>query len=248
MKYLKAGAYFFRMNKEDNIICRQENEEAIGLDPEYGALYSGLASTQIQDLWFQTSESPEISFAKASKNIKKALALDDEDYLAHITLSQLYLLRKEHDKAIAALERAIAINSNGADAYDYLGFVLIMSGKAEEGIKLIEKAIRLNPIPPAHYLHHLAIAYYFLGRYEDAIEVHKKVLQRSPNYLWAHISLTAAYSASGREEEARHQAEEVLKLDPSFSLDKFAETILLFIQDKAEAERYIADLRKAGLK
>ena len=124
MKIMKAYEYFSRMNKEDNILARQELEEAIALDPEYSALYSMLAMTHLMDLCFQSSESPLISFAQASKNIKKALALDDEDYVAHLALSQLYLVRKEHDKAIAAAERAIALNPNGADAYALLGFLL----------------------------------------------------------------------------------------------------------------------------
>jgi adenylate cyclase len=85
-----------------------------------------------------------------------------------------------------------------------------------------------------------------LGRYEDAIEKYSKVLQRSPNNLFVHIDLTATYSAAGREEEARQQAEEVLRLDPAFSLDKWAETIVR--KDKAQAEQYIDLLRKAGLK
>jgi tetratricopeptide (TPR) repeat protein len=197
-------------------------------------------------LFYQSSESPLISFAQASKNIKKALAMDDKDWHSHYTLSYLYLLRQEHDKAIAANERAIALNPNAADAYSMLGLVLTFSGRAEEGIKVIEKAMRLNPIPPTPYLHHLALANHFLGRYEDAIELNREVLQRSPNNLFAHIGLTADYSASGREEEAHQQAEKVLRLDPAFSLDKYAE--LLPITDAAERERYLANLRKAGLK
>jgi len=85
-----------------------------------------------------------------------------------------------------------------------------------------------------------------LGRYEDAIELYRQVLRRSPDDLFAHIHLTAVYSALGREEEARHQAEELRKVDPAFSLEEFAERLL--IKDTAKAERFIADLRKAGLK
>ena len=68
-----------------------------------------LAWTHLSDLRYQSSESPLATFAQASKNLKKALALDDEDLFAHVALSELYLLRKEHDKAIAAAERAIAL-------------------------------------------------------------------------------------------------------------------------------------------
>jgi adenylate cyclase len=246
MKAMKAYEYSLRMNREANILARQEIEEAIGLDPEYGELYSMLAFAHLGDLWFQSGESPLISIAQASKNIKKALALDDEDYLAHLALGSLYLLRKEGDKAMAAYERAIELNPNGADAYASLGGLLAGSGKAEEAIKLIDKAMRLNPIPPPYYHNNLGYAYYSLGRYEDAIEVFLETLQRSPDSLLAHINLTAAYNASGRQEEARNQAQELLRLDPAFSLDRWAKTI--YLKDEAEAERYIADLRKAGLK
>jgi len=247
-RLVKAGHYFNRMNKEDNILARKEAEEAIALDPEYSVAYSMLACAHLMDLVFQSSDAPLISVAQASKNIKKAFALHDKDYVAHLALSMLYMLKREHDKAIATLERAIAINSNGADAYALLGFLFTDAGKPEEGIKLIQKAMRLNPLPPARYLHYLADAYDSLGRYEDAIEAYKGVLKRSPNYLFAHTGLAAAYIALGREEEARQQAEELRRLDPAFSLDKYAETVFPSFSNKAEAERHIADLRKAGLK
>jgi adenylate cyclase len=246
MKAMKAAEYFWRQNKEDNVLARKEIEEAIALDPEYPILYSMLAVTHIYDLWFQSSQSPLVSIAQASENIKKALALDNEDYAAHIVLSGLYGIRKDPDKAISALERAIAINPNGADAYAHLGSFLTGAGKPEEGIELIEKAVRLNPIPPDFYLRYLADAYYVLGRYEDAIDVYKQVLRRSPDYMGAHLNLTASYIAAGREDEARHQADEFRKLDPSFSVDRYAE--MLFNKDEAQLERYVEALRKAGLK
>jgi adenylate cyclase len=246
MKQSRAFEYMYRMNKEDNILARQELEEAIALDPEHAVLYSMLAVSHFMDLLYQTSKSPLISFAEASKNTKKALALNDEDWTAHFALSHLYLARKEYDKAIAAVERAIAINPNGAVAYTQLGYLLTCSGRAEEAIIILEKAMRLNPIPPPQYLHLLGFAYQVLGRYEDAIEFYKKVLKRSPNHVFAQVNLTGAYSALGREEEARRQAEEALRLDPAFSVDRFAETI--YMKDEAVLEKHISDLRKAGLK
>jgi len=245
-KAWKAREYFLRMNKEGNTLARQECEEANAFDPEYSFLYSLLAFTHLMDLFYQTRESTEISFAQASKNIEKALELDNEDWTAYLVLSYLYLLRKEHDEAIVAAERAIALNPNAADAYSQLGNVFIRSGKAEEGINLTEKALRLNPIPPAHYLNRLGYAYSFLGRHKDSIEIHKEVLKRTPDNLHAHVYLTAAYSALGREDEARHQAEELLRLEPAFSLKQYAE--MLPVKDEGELEQFIAALRKAGLK
>jgi len=248
MKALKAAEHIHRMNKEDTILARQKYEEVIALDPEFALAYSGLALTHLMDLYFQSSDSPGISFAQANKNIKKALALNDEEYLAHFVLSHLSWHRKERDKAIAALERAIELNPNGAEAYALLGNWLNFTGKTEEGITLIKKAIQLDPLPPPQNLVYLAGAYTNLGRYEDSIEVYQQVLKRSPDNLFAQIGLTHAYGASDREEEARQQAEELLRLDPAFSLDKFAEILALYSEDNADIERYIANLRKAGLK
>ena len=72
------------------------------------------------------------------------------------------------------------------------------------------------------------------------------MLKHSPNNLFAHIAQTATYIALGRDGEARQQAEKLLELDPAFSLDELAKR--MYIKDKAEAERYTANLRKAGLK
>jgi len=85
-----------------------------------------------------------------------------------------------------------------------------------------------------------------LSAAEDAIEMYNKALKRAPNNVFVHIGLAASYSTLGREEDARRHAEEVLKLDPTFSLEQYAE--INPVKDKAEAERFIADLRKAGLK
>ena len=155
-------------------------------------------------------------------------------------------MRREHGKAIAAAERAIALNPNGADAYSNLGYILSLSDRSDEAIEFFEKAIRLNPIPPSYYLQQLGIAYRSLGRYEEAIEAYKKALQRSPTDLFAHIGLAATYVLLGREEEGRAEAAEVLRIDPKFSLEYFEKT--LPIKNKADTKSFIDALRKAGLK
>lgn len=48
-----------------------------------------------------------------------------------------------------------------------------------------------------------------------------------------------------REEEARVEAKEVLRLHPKFSLDYFAKALTL--KDQASLDRRIELLRKAGL-
>ncbi len=158
----------------------------------------------------------------------------------------IFLTRKEHEKAIAEAKRAITLNPNSADAYNMLGFILAFSDRPVEGIGFCKKAIRLNPFPPSFYLHHLGGAYRAAGQYDKAIETYNKSIKREPNNVFAHIGLAATYSLMGREKEAHEAALEVLKIDPEFSLKKFAKTSPMKNQD--ELKRYIEALRKAGLK
>jgi tetratricopeptide (TPR) repeat protein len=110
----------------------------------------------------------------------------------------------------------------------------------------VKKAIRLNPIPPAYYFNHLAAAYRVSEQYEEAISAYKKAIYKQPDFLFAHLGLAASYVYLGREEEAHTEAAEVLKIDPEFSLERYAKTYPL--KNKADLDRYVGALRNAGLK
>jgi tetratricopeptide (TPR) repeat protein len=64
----------------------------------------------------------------------------------------------------------------------------------------------------------------WLGRNEEAIQAYKKAIYKEPTNLFARLYLGAAYALDGHEKKARAQAEEVLRIDPSFSLEYFAKT------------------------
>jgi adenylate cyclase len=74
----------------------------------------------------------------------------------------------------------------------------------------------------------------------------QSLLTRNPEHLFAHLRLAAIYSAAGRDEEARAEVAEVLRIDPYFSLEWLRQR--LPFQDPAALDRHLAALRKAGLK
>ncbi len=138
------------------------------------------------------------------------------------------------------------LNPNNSDAYDVLGWILIVSDQPIRAIESSKKAIRLNPFPPAVYYFHLAWAYLDSEQYEKAIDTYKKCLEYQPDFIGAYRGLAITYSILGHEKEAKSAALEVLNLDPNFSL-KQLETILNY-KNQAKQERFINALRKAGLK
>ena len=247
LKLLQGREHFYRMNKEDNALGRQLIEEAIALDPEYPEAYSMLGWTHLMDVWVKSSRSPRESIRQAFELAQKSIALDDSCQPAHGLLSNLYLIKSQHEKAIEEGEKAIALDPNSADDYALFGGqVLVFSGKPEEGALSLEKAIRLNPIAPSWYLHMLGMAYRETGRYEESITACKKAIKRQPSNVFAHLILASTYSLLDRKEEARLAAAEVLRISPKFSLDYLAKTRPHI--DPANTARFIDALRKAGLK
>ena len=172
--------------------------------------------------------------------------MDDSFYIAHCNMSMLYTLKREHEKAIAAGERAVALEPGVANAHLAYGMSLHYGGRPEEAIPVLQRAIRLNPLGEAGSFMNLGHAYRVMGRFEEAVLEYKKSLQRSPDNFFAHLSLAATYSMMGREEEARAEAAEVLRLNPKFSVDAYAKRLMF--KDQSTTDKFIDALRKAGLK
>jgi adenylate cyclase len=245
IKYLRAFELANRLTKGGNAQARKILEEAIALDPEYSRLYMGLALAHFYDVWFGTTDFPDQSLARAFELAQKAISLDDSDATAYSVLGAIYVMKKQYDRAIAECERAVSLDPNSAENFIRLGYVLNWAGRAEEAIPYIQNAMRLNPLPPANYFVHLAVSYRESGQYEKAIEASKKALQREPNSQFPYMTLAISYIRLGREEEARAAVAEILRINPKFSLERYAK-ILPYPQPVAD--RFVEDLQKAGLK
>jgi len=245
-KHYRAQGFFCRHTKEDFDKARPLFEEAIALEPNFVWPYVYLGQSHILSWTRGWSESRNKSIQMASELVQKALAIDDLNDGAHALLSQIYLMEGQYDKALSEAERAIALNPNGSDAYVFLASATGISGKWEESALNAEKALRLNPFPGAQYYFLLARAYFMTGRYDKSIAASEKALQVSPTYLGAHILLAACYSSLGRDAEANAAAKEVLRLNPKFTIESHAKRLVY--KNKADIEREVAALRKAGLK
>jgi adenylate cyclase len=175
---------------------------------------------------------------------QKALALDDSLPTAHQLLGHVYQARQQHEQAIAEAERAIVLAPNYANGYATLGQMLNVAGRPEDAIEVAEKALRLDPRNPSEALAALGNAYRLTGRYEEAIATFKK-LQNFRDHPVAHMFLAIMYSEMGREEEARVEAAEILRVMPNFSLAEMKQRMPW--KDQTRVERDLEALRKAGL-
>jgi adenylate cyclase len=246
LKYLQANELINQINPESNALGKQFAEEAIALDPEYASAYKALARAHMQSALLGSSKSPKQSLMKALELMQKAIVLDDTYAEAHSLLGFLFSMTGKHDKAVAEGEHAVTLNPNSAFTHAVLGLILRFEGRHEESIPEYKQAIRLNPIPPSFYTYGLGLAYCFTEQYEEAITWGEKSVRQWPNSLYAHLILTVIYNSLGRDEEARTEAAEVLRINPKFSVEKWAKR--LTYKNQADNDRFISALRKAGLK
>jgi adenylate cyclase len=242
---LRGLEAFNRATQEANAQARQLFGQAIELDPQYAETHALLGRTYLVEWIFQWSQDPQ-TLERAFALEQKAITLQDSLPMAHGALSYVYLWKKQHEQAVAEAERAIALDPNNAENYANLGQMLSVAGRPEEAIGLIEKAMRLNPRYPANYLFFLGMAYRLTGQYEKAVTALRRATIRNPNYLPAHRELAVVYSELGQEKEAQAKAAEVLRISPKFSLEVLRQR--LPFKDPTVLERYLAALRKAGLK
>jgi adenylate cyclase len=243
--YLRGLEYFSRLTKDTNILAQQMLKRAIDLDPKFAAAYALLGWARSQEWTLGWSQDPQ-PLENAYELAQRAITLDESLPLSHAILAEVYLHKKQHEKAIAEQEKTITLSPNDADGIAGLGGILTWAGRPEETIGLVKKAMRLNPMYPTEYLWNLGHAYYLMGRYEEAIETLKRARDRNPDYVPVHAYLTASYSEIGREEEARAQAAEVVRLSPQTSIKDWRPR--LPYKDQAVLDRFIEALRKAGMK
>src|SRR5205823_6201766 len=118
---------------------------------------------------------------------------------------------------------------------------LAYDGRPERSVELVQRGMRLNPFHPDWYLWFLADAYSLLHQHEDVIATVGKM--RNPTQ--GRRLLAASLAHTGRIEEARRQAQEILRAQPGFSIANWRERPPIRL---AEAmEELVAGLRMAGL-
>jgi adenylate cyclase len=246
LKILQARDLKRHQTVENNYKARQLAKEAIALDPEYAQAYRWLGGTHVIDVWLGSTKSPGESLKKSLELAQKAISLDDSLGGAHGLLGNIYIMRREYEKGIREVQRAVELEPNGADAHVFLGMGLKYVDRADEAVPILKKAIRLDPHTPGWYMHVLAAAYRDIQKYEDAMKWGEKAVQQNPKNVLSRVILCSIYSLVGQMDKARDQAKEIMRLNPKFSVDRFARTDPQ--KNQVVKKRYIDALRKAGLK
>jgi|SRR5215469_5203864 len=115
-------------------------------------------------------------------------------------------------------------------------------------IEALERAMRLSPLDSLGYVFRfgLALANFFAGRYEEALEWVEQSIREQPRYVPPLRYKVVICAHLDRVEEARASLQRLLELVPGLTIANLEETMPTFGSPTIR-EAIVAGFRKAGL-
>ena len=216
----------------------------------------GEAVKQLQALMKNTPEDREIclsvaqvyiqakQFGEAEQAVNKALeypAKPEEQEYARFMLGSIYERQKRYDVAEEQFKQVLAADPLNASAANYLGYMLADRGvRLEESVKLIQKALQLEPNNGA-YLDSLGWAYYKMNRCDLAAPHLEKAARLLSDDPTIHEHLGRLYLRMGKDIQAEQEWERALKDWPqAVSTDFDAEQAAKLQKDLEELKHRLA--------
>jgi len=251
--FLRGREHYVRRTPDDFAEAVRYLKKAVELDPNYGRAYAMLALTYWSSHLYVWSKSLGLSRMEAWYEAKIYLqkAMNNPTSIAHQVASYMHTNSREHEEAIAEAQRAIALDPNDANSYHSMAWALIFAGRPKEALDFLEKAMRLDPHYPAHYLVDLGLAQFGMEQFEEAATSFERALKRNPENYWVLFYLAAAYGHLGRKQEATAAIEEYKKVGPvvaGLSVKRISTwPMSTRYKDPADKDRFLEGLRKAGL-
>jgi adenylate cyclase len=129
-------------------------------------------------------------------------------------------LSRDHDLALAAVDRASAICNNSAIVLAFDALTRCLCGAYDKAIAHAEKAVRLSPLDPLvyHAVLALSLACLLTGRNQEAVAHAQKVIEGNRNFASAHCVVVLGLVSLGRTNEAEQAVRRLLGVAPRFRI------------------------------
>jgi TolB-like protein/cytochrome c-type biogenesis protein CcmH/NrfG len=244
---LRALSHIWRLNEEDMREAKDLLLRAVEIDPGYAQAHSMLGWTYIHHAWMAWGDKPEELIPLAREAARTAVALDEQEPWGHVVLGRVHAYARDHESAVAELEKAIEFNPNLPIARGMLGLILAYGGRSEQAIAELDRAIRANPRDPFNVFYYgpYSVAHYLAGRYEEAARWARQGVQQRPDGPGCHRMEAISCAKLGQFEQARVALDRAKRLQPGLSL-AWAEAYAPYARPE-DLKHYIDGFREAGL-
>ena len=241
--YLKGRNAWNKRTGDELLQAIEYFNQAIKIDPDYGAAYAGLADCYNMLVVYGRLE-PKEGFPKAKEAAAKALEIDESGAEAH---SAMAFIKFRWDWDRAATERefqmAIKLKPAYASAHQWYSSYLVAVERFDGAIAEAKRTEELEPLSFVASSH-LGWIYYLSGRNDEAIEQCKKILEMDPSSFPARRYLGLAYEAKGMYAEAIAEFQTGVKLSGSPLMLALLGHAYAASGKKTEAQQVLVDLQQ----
>lgn len=180
---------------ENDIQAREYFQQAIEINPNYSLAYSGMSLSYFNEWSCQLWERWEVSRSGAYEWAKKAIELDDQNYVAAVVLGRTLMFTGAYEQGEHYLRKALKLNPNDTENLLQITICFLYLGYPEEAEALYNKALQLDPLNETGYHQIGAVVFLELGDFQKAIELGVKL----HNASWVDFPgfLAAAYYHAG---------------------------------------------------
>jgi TolB-like protein len=249
--FVKGWEHLHRKTPDDLVQAISSFKQAIALDPMYSRAHAALAwtylSSSLRFEWqvFDISKHYQ-SRLMARKHLE--LAMRNPTSTAHLVSSKMALHRRRYEDSVAHAQHALAYEANDPDANLNMAWVLMTTGKPEEGLGYVNKTIQLDPRNMAEPLSAAGMAYFIMGDLQKAATMTERAINHNPTIVGRYEELSAIYALLGRNQDAQAAYDKSLKAWQIGYFPAELTTIMSFflVKDPQVADRYAAGLVKAG--
>jgi TolB-like protein len=248
--YLRALASYRRFGRQGHMEKELELfTRATELDPNFGMAYTMAACCYAVRKTTGCMTDPGKDVPEAARLAARAVELGAEDPFVLGACGWVFAyVVGDLDRGCTLVDRALALNANLSNCWQWGGLVKLWLGEPEEALDRFERAIRLGPLNPYLWISQLgaANAHFLEGRYDEASVWAETALQNAPDHP-ACLRIHAASNAlGGRLERARRSTERLLERNPKLRISGLRE-IMGPYRRAVDAEKYVEALRQAGL-
>jgi Flp pilus assembly protein TadD len=150
-----------------------------------------------------------------------------------------------HDEAVEFAGAAVKANPCDAACRTGYGTVLNMAGLHADAAAELRIALTLDPFHPPFWRGTLGRALLLAGQPEEALVELRRCMARAPDYRPCYSSMVVACVETGRLDEARAAAREILRLRAGFVISNY-DGVFGF-RNELDTHRFLRAFRAAGI-
>lgn len=191
-----------RMTTADDEAAQQLFTDAVAIDPESSEALIQLATVMVRSARaLRSREAPALAIRQIAR---QAIADDSDDGRGYFLAGMAECWLGGHDQAKSLLTKAIGLNPSLPYAHLQLGQLHYLNGEPHLAVETIRVALSVQPDGELghHAFRELAMAYFMLGDWKQAIDCADLAIAHHPAQWITHVVRTAALVRKGRYQEA----------------------------------------------